>query len=146
MEFFTRNAHDQPMTTAAEIRARNIATLRRALAAVGNVDAQTAEYTEDAFLEFPYASPPVRVDGRRRICEYLTAALTVFEMRLTVTRIHETTEPDTLIAEFTSEGRVTTTGKPYANTYISVVTFRDGLIAGQREFYNPTVAAEALAP
>lgn len=124
----------------------NAATLRRALAAVGDVSAQLAEYTDDATLEFPYAAPPVRVQGKARIAEYLAAALAIFEMRLTVTRIHETTDPDVLIAEFTSDGRVTTTGKPYANTYISVVTFRDGLICHQREFYNPAAAADALSP
>ncbi|UGQ10194.1 nuclear transport factor 2 family protein [Yinghuangia sp. ASG 101] len=133
-------------TTDPEIRARNTAALRRALAAVGDVSAQLAEYTDDAVLEFPYAAPPVRVEGRARISAYLTAALAVFEMRLTVTRVHECADPDVLIAEYTSEGRVTTTGKPYANTYISVVAFHGGLIAHQREFYNPSAAAEALAP
>lgn len=133
-------------TTDSEIRTRNTAALRRALAAVGDVPAQLREYTDDAVLEFPYAAPPVRVHGKARIAEYLAAALAVFEMRLTVTRIHESTDPDVLIAEFTGDGRVTTTGKPYANTYISVVTFRGGLIAGQREFYNPATAAEALTP
>ncbi|MDI2126358.1 nuclear transport factor 2 family protein [Yinghuangia seranimata] len=134
------------MTDAAETRRRNRATLERALAAVGDVPAQMAHYTEDTVFEFPYATPPGRVEGKAVIAEYLTGALKIFSMKLTVTQIHETTDPDVLIAEFTSEGVVTTTGKPYANTYISVVRFRDGLICAQKEFYNPNAATEALTP
>ncbi|MCF2533006.1 nuclear transport factor 2 family protein [Yinghuangia soli] len=132
--------------TDEEIRARNLATLHRALAAVGDVQAQMAHYTDDAVFEFPYAAPPGRVEGKQVITEYLTGALAIFEMKLTVTEVHATTDPDKFVAEFTSEGRVTTTGKPYSNTYISVVRFRDGLICSQKEFYNPNAAVEALTP
>jgi ketosteroid isomerase-like protein len=130
--------------TDDEIRARNIATLRRALAAVGDVPAQMANYAEDAVFEFPYANPPARIAGRQVIADYLTGALRIFSMRLTVTEVHPTTDPDTVVAEFTSEGEVTTTGKSYTNTYITVMRFRDGLITHQKEFYNPNAATEAL--
>jgi ketosteroid isomerase-like protein len=50
-----------------------------------------------------------------------------------------------LIAEYTSEGHVTTTNKPYANSYIAIVRFRDELICAQREYYNPVPASRALA-
>lgn len=123
---------------------RNIATLRAALAAVGDVDAQMAHYADDAVFEFPYASPPGRIEGKQVIAEYLSGALAVFRMKLTVTDVYPTTDPDTVIAEFRSEGTVTTTGKPYENTYITVMRFRDGLIVSQKEFYNPNAAVEAL--
>lgn len=134
------------MTTDAEIRAHNTAAVRRALAAVGDVDAQMAEYTDDAVFEFPYAAPPARIEGKSTITAYLTAALRTFEIRLTLTQLHETTDPHTVIAEFTSDGKVTTTDKPYTNTYITVFTLKDGKIAHQKEFYNPNAATEALTP
>jgi hypothetical protein len=134
------------MTDAREIRTRNSATLRAALAAVGDVAAQMAHYADDTVFEFPYASPPARIEGKQAVTEYLTAAMETFQIRLTVTDIHETTDPDTLVAEFTSDGKVTTTGKTYTNTYISVVRFRNGLIVSQKEFYNPNAAVEALTP
>lgn len=134
------------MSDDREIRTRNAAILRKALSAVGDVEAQMAHYADDTVFEFPYASPPARIEGKRTISDYLRGALGIFEIRITVTEIHETTDPDTLIAEFTSEGKVTTTGKSYTNTYISVVRFRDGQIVSQKEFYNPNAAVEALTP
>jgi ketosteroid isomerase-like protein len=50
-----------------------------------------------------------------------------------------------LVAEYTSEGHVTTTDKPYTNSYIAVVRFRGDLISAQREYYNPVPASRALA-
>ncbi|MEU8132581.1 nuclear transport factor 2 family protein [Streptodolium elevatio] len=138
--------NERGMSDDREIRTRNADTLRAALTSVGDVDAQMAHYTEDAVFEFPYASPPARIEGKQTVSDYLRGALGIFEIRVTVTEIHETTDPDTLVAEFTSEGKVTTTGKSYTNTYISVVRFRDGLIASQKEFYNPNAATAALTP
>ena len=51
-----------------------------------------------------------------------------------------------LVAEYASDGTVTTTGKFYANTYIGVYRFRDGKLCGVREYYNPVPATAALTP
>jgi uncharacterized protein len=127
-------------------RAHNVRIAERLLAAVsaGDRAAQVACYAPDVVLEFPYAEPPVRIEGRAAVDAYLEAALGIFELRLTVMRVHHCLDPDTVIVEFTSEGRARTTDRPYANTYIAVLTFRDGLVVGQREFYNPVPAAQAL--
>ncbi|GCD99568.1 nuclear transport factor 2 family protein [Embleya hyalina] len=127
-------------------RARHTRVAERLLAAVGAGDraAQVACYHPDVVLEFPYAAPPVRIEGRAAVETYLAIALGVFELNLTVTRVHECVDPDTVIVEFTGTGRARTTDRPYANTYIAVLTFRDGLVVGQREFYNPVPAAQAL--
>ena len=128
-------------------RAHNVRVAERVLAAVtaGDRAAQVACYHDDIVLEFPYATPPVRVEGKATVDAYLERALTFFELRLTVTRVHECVDPDTVIVEFTSEGRARTTDRPYANTYIAVLSFRDGLVVGQREFYDPAPAAQALS-
>ena len=52
-------------------------------------------------------------------------------MHLDITRIIHGLDPDVLVAEYTSEGHVTTTSKPYANSYIAIVRFRDELICAQ---------------
>jgi uncharacterized protein len=67
-------------------------------------------------------------------------------MHLDITRITHGLDPDVLVAEYTSEGHVTTTNKPYANSYIAIVRFRGELISNQREYYNPVPAMRALAP
>ncbi|WP_406295555.1 nuclear transport factor 2 family protein [Embleya sp. NBC_00888] len=127
-------------------RAHHVRIAERLLAAVGAGDrgAQVACYHPDVVLEFPYAAPPVRIEGRDAVDAYLAIALGVFELRLTVTRVHDCVDPDTVIVEFTGEGRARPTDRAYANTYIAVLAFRDGLVVGQREFYNPVPAAQAL--
>ncbi|MFJ8739874.1 nuclear transport factor 2 family protein [Embleya sp. NPDC127516] len=127
-------------------RAHNVRIAERLLAAVGAGDrgAQVACYHPDVVLEFPYAAPPVRIEGKDAVDAYLAIALGVFELRLTVTRVHDCVDPDTVIVEFIGEGRARPTDRAYANTYIAVLAFRDGLVVGQREFYNPVPAAQAL--
>lgn len=134
--------------TDDDIRNRNRATLMASLAAVGDgdVDRQLEHCTDDLVLEFPYADPPGRVEGKETVREYLRKALSVFSIRLHLEQIYECVDPDVLLAEYTSDGSVTSTGKDYANRYISVVGFRDGEICRQREYYNPVPAIRSLTP
>ena len=128
-------------------RTRNRAAFARSLAALSNGDLEghLAGCCNDFLLELPYADPPVAVSGKEAVRAYLTPALATFSMRLDVTRFLSCDDPDFLIAEYTSEGHVTTTHKPYANSYIAIVRFRGDLICAQREYYNPVPAARALA-
>ncbi len=130
-----------------ETRARNRATIEASMAAVskGDVDGQLSLCTDDFVLDLPYADPPKTVAGKETVRAYLKAALGIFELELAITDIHDCTDPDRLVLEYTSVGSVTTTGKPYANRYIAVATFRDGLVCTQREYYNPLPAARSLA-
>jgi len=129
-----------------EQRGRNGAAFARSLAALSNSDLEghLVGCTDDFVLELPYADPPVSVMGKEAVRAYLTPALATFSMRLELTQIISCFDPNCLIAEYTSEGRVTTTGKPYANSYIAVVRFRNDLICAQREYYNPVPAFRAL--
>lgn len=120
--------------------------LRDAFDAIGRADtARLGElYAEDFVMEFPYAKPgPVRVEGLSTVLPYLDAAFEVFRFTLTITNVLEI--GDTIVAEYTSDGTVVPSGKPYANTYIGIWTFRDGRIASNREYYDPVVAADAYS-
>lgn len=134
--------------TDEERRRRNRETLERSFESVGNGDmaAQMDSCTDDVVLELPYADPPVRLEGKDAIRAHVGPALDVFQFRLRTTAVYDCADPDMLVAEYTSEGRVTTTGRDYQNSYIGLVRFRDGLICFQREYYNPLVAARALEP
>ena len=131
----------------AEIRSRNLDAVRRAFVGIGNGDADEmlANYTEDLILELPYGSSPV-LEGRENVRAYLESAFEIFSFRLEITEVHECVDPDKLVIEYTSEGRVTTTGKSYANRYIGVYWFRDGAICRVREFYDPLVSQLAMTP
>ena len=137
-----------PPMTDEERRRRNREMVERSFAAVGQGDVagQLESCTDDIVLELPYADPPVRLEGKDAIRAHVGPALETFQFRLAITEVHECADPDTLVLEYTSEGRVTTTGKAYVNSYIGVIRFRDGLICHQREYYNPLVAARALQP
>ncbi len=129
-----------------EIRARNLACLRKAFAGVSAADADLmlANYTDDLVMELPYSDDSPVLEGRDTVRAYLGPAFDVFRFRLDITAVHETVDPDMAVVEYTSEGQATTTGKRYANVYIGVYWFRDGLICKVREFFNPMVAARAL--
>ncbi len=134
--------------TDEERRRRNRDALERSFDAVGRGDVagQLDCCTEDMVLELPYADPPVRLEGKEAIRAHVGPALEVFRFRLQLTAVYDCADPDLLVAEYTSEGEVTTTGRPYRNSYIGVVRFRDGLICHQREYYNPVEATRALQP
>jgi ketosteroid isomerase-like protein len=118
------------------------------LAALSNGDLEGAleRCTDDFLLELPYADPPGTIHGKEAVRAYLLPALATFSMRLDVTRLINCLDPDMLVAEYTSEGVVTTTNKPYANSYVSIIRFRGDLICAQREYYNPVPAMRSLAP
>jgi uncharacterized protein len=134
--------------TDEEKRTRNREVIERSFDAVGRADVagQLDAFTEDVVLELPYADPPVRLEGKAAIRAHVGPALAIFRFQLHITDVYDCADPDTLVLEYRSEGRVTTTGKEYRNTYIGVVRFRDGLICHQREFYNPVPAGRALRP
>jgi ketosteroid isomerase-like protein len=134
--------------TDQDIRARNLAAVHGAFAAIGRGDAdgQVAHYTDDAVMEMPFIDPPAITQGKEAIRERLTGAFTVFRFELTIERVTECLDPDELVLEFTSTGTVTTTGKPYGNRYIARFEFRDGKICFQREYFNPNAATSALSP
>ncbi len=128
--------------------ARNLDAVRRGFAgiAAGSVDAMLESYTDDLVLELPYASPPKVVSGKEAIAEYLGAAFTVLRFVLEITDVHELVDPTMLVLEYTSEGRVLSTGRAFANRYIGIYWFRDGQVRRVREFYNPMLTADALRP
>jgi len=49
-----------------------------------------------------------------------------------------------VVFEFTCEGRAVSTGVAYDQTYISVVTLRNGRIARYKDYWNPLVTLAAL--
>ncbi|MEU4250197.1 nuclear transport factor 2 family protein [Amycolatopsis sp. NPDC026612] len=103
----------------------------------------------DGYVEWPYQLPglPGRLEGREQIREFMTTqakGLVRFdEYRDTV--IHETTDPEVVIVEYTVHGTVIPTGAPLLQTIIAVLRIRDGLVVSYRDYLNPLVLADILA-
>ncbi len=112
-------------------------------ASAGDPQALVANYTADVVVEYPYADPPVRVEGRDAVLARLRGALAVFRFRLHLDRLFH--DGPVAVAEFHGEGEHLPTGNPYANSYVVVFTFRHDLICGQREYFNPLAAQRATA-
>ncbi|MGN9787806.1 nuclear transport factor 2 family protein [Nonomuraea sp. ZG12] len=103
-------------------------------------------FTEDGVLEFPYAPKgyPARIVGRQELRGHLRSFSENFRVEFTDLRFHETVDPSLVIAELKSEGVALATGRPYNQTYISVVETKDGRFSRYVDFWNPQVAIEAL--
>ena len=136
------------MSDTEDRRRKNLDVVERAFAALGAGDMERLvdAFTDDAVLELPYADPPVRLEGKDAIRAHIGPALDIFKFHLHITAVYDCDDPDTLVLEYTSEGHVTTTGKPYRNSYVGIVRFQDAAICFQREYYNPIAARQALTP
>lgn len=105
-------------------------------------------WAEDGSMEFPFAPAdrPSRVDGRAAVSEYLRRYPEMLDVRDVPWRqVHETADPNVIVAEFDVAGQVVATGKPYRSRYIVVITAHDGEIVGWRDYWNPLAANELMA-
>jgi len=55
--------------------------------------------------------------------------------------IHETTDPEVIIAEFEYQGTVVETGEPFAQPAIFVLRVRDGEIVSSRDYFDHVTSA-----
>jgi uncharacterized protein len=102
-------------------------------------------FAEDVVFEFPYAPEGLakRLDGRDRLAAHLVQLSPLLQFdRFDLGASYVC--GDTVVFEFTCEGRGVTTGVAYDQNYISVVTLRDGRITRYKDYWNPLVALAAL--
>ena len=105
-------------------------------------------WAEDGVMEFPFAPPgyPSRLEGRAAIEEYLRDYPEMLDIQgFPAQVVHQSTNPDVVIAEFDAEGVVVATGKPYRFSYIAVITLLDGEIVSYRDYWNPLYVQELSA-
>jgi ketosteroid isomerase-like protein len=102
-------------------------------------------WAENGVMEFPFAPEgwPRRLEGKEAVAAYMRDYPDHIDLQeIPDLRIHRTDDPGTLVVEMRAVGRVVHTGAPYDMTYIAVVTFRDGLITGYRDYWNPLAVQE----
>ena len=125
---------------AEPVPQQHLDVVRRAFAGIAAASAEQMlvdNYTDDMVLELSYASPPTVIEGRASALEKLAATFATFRFSLEITEVHECADPNRLVIEYTSIGKVVATGTSHTNRYIGVYWFRDGRIAHVREFSNP---------
>lgn len=113
--------------------------------------AQAALFAEDGYFEFPFAPAgmPARLEGRAEIRRVLEAAV---ERARHLNRrmigydgliVHETTDPEVLIAEFEAKGEAA--GEPFSRRFIQVFRIRGGKIVSLRDYWPSDGVAGGFA-
>ena len=132
------------MTTTREIVERVLRAGRET-----DVEAILELMAPDGYIEWPYRPPgvPARITGHAEIRAFLHEAARGFirfdEYRDVV--IHETTDPEVAIVEYSAHGTVLRTGASFQQTVIAVFRVRNDVILSYRDYINPLPLAEALA-
>lgn len=102
---------------------------------------------EDVVIETPFAPPgrPRRFVGRAEFLNFARLERDALPVRLDEMRdvvVHETADPEVIVAEYELAGVVTTTGRRSAAPFIGVLRVRDGKVVLWREYQNmPAIAA-----
>ncbi|MGJ7905342.1 nuclear transport factor 2 family protein [Actinopolyspora sp. H202] len=110
-----------------------------------NIPGWVGLWAEDGVMEFPFAPQgwPERLEGREAIAAYMRHYPDHIDLHdFPDLRIHQTTDPGTIVVEMRGVGRLVETGKPFDMTYIAVVTVQDGFITSYRDYWNPLTIQE----
>lgn len=98
-------------------------------------------------IEIPFAPHGIAAvtEGREAMRARMHAAAALFAFdAVSDVRLHETADPEVIIAEYRITGHVTDGGRPFSLSYITVTRVRDGLIVSSRDYGNPVEAAALL--
>ena len=126
-----------PAATPADVLAQ-----RCHLLLSGDVDGFADLFAPDAVIEAPFGGlpgPSSRLEGRDAIRAY-SRQVQASPLRLDnyeIAELHQTQDPEVVIAEMRAEATVTTTGRTIAATSLHVLRIRDGRIVHVREFSDP---------
>ncbi|WP_224276052.1 nuclear transport factor 2 family protein [Streptomyces sp. LS1784] len=103
-------------------------------------------YAEDAVVEIVFSPvPPRRIHGRAELRERFAAleAAGAIRLRAENVRVHETGDPEVVIAEFDYAGLYPATGRTFRTANIQVLRARDGLIVETRDYHDHLAFAAA---
>ncbi|MGI5169265.1 nuclear transport factor 2 family protein [Spirillospora sp. CA-253888] len=102
----------------------------------------------DVVVEMPFLPPalPRRVEGREAFLAFSKAGreglpVTFTEFRDVV--LHQTTDPEVLIAEYVLAGRPNGSDEEYAAPFVVVMRVREGRVVHWREYQDMAAMAQA---
>ncbi|QKV90678.1 nuclear transport factor 2 family protein [Streptomyces sp. NA02950] len=110
-----------------------------------DIPAWVGLWTEGGIMEFPFAPQgwPRRLEGREAIAAYMSDYPDHIDLHdFPDLKIHQTTDPSTIVAEMRGVGRLVETANPFDMTYIAVVTVREGRFTSYRDYWNPLAVQE----
>jgi ketosteroid isomerase-like protein len=119
--------------------------VRRMVAGEGVVFADL--FAEDGVLRYPFAPPgtPTELQGRAAIRARFGAGVRdLLDMDGVDVVVHETGDPEVVIAEIEHHGFSRGSGGPYRFRAIGVIRVRDGEIVSYDDYMNPIALASLL--
>ncbi len=104
----------------------------------GRFDELSALYAEDTVVEHPQAVPrPTCLTGRDAVHERFTGVLAgAVRLKRKNVVVHETTDPEVIVAEYDYDAESVETGKTDVTANIQVLRIRDGLIVHSRDYHD----------
>jgi uncharacterized protein len=102
---------------------------------------------DDVVFDFIITVPdyPRHVVGRDNLIElYRGYGSTFFLDRCYDLHVHRSDATSSVVLEYASQGKVITTGYPYSNRYVSVITLKDRKVSHWRDYLDPLRVFAAL--
>ncbi|WP_433135697.1 nuclear transport factor 2 family protein [Actinomadura nitritigenes] len=103
-------------------------------------------YAEDAVVVHPFARPASRLEGREALREHFAQLETLpVEMTARNVVVHQTADPEVIVAEFEYAGRNIETGRDFVVPNVFVMRVRDGRIVESRDYAHHQAFEEVMA-
>jgi uncharacterized protein len=132
---------DQDMTSQ-ETRDKNLAVINSffELMHQKKIKEWTDLWDENGFIYIPYpvANFPDSIKSKKTIGEgfqHLFAGFKSFDYK--IKNVYPSTDPDTIVVEYTATAVLLKSNEPYEGTNIAVFKFRNGKISGYHDYFNP---------
>jgi ketosteroid isomerase-like protein len=105
-----------------------------------------AWYADDAVIDYPFGLPqPSRLEGIGAIRAYFASAAKLpVRLQARDMIVHQTADPEVVIAEWDYDGQLKTTGRVFRVSNIQVSRVRNGKIVASRDYHNHAAMAEAM--
>jgi ketosteroid isomerase-like protein len=126
----------------------DVLELRRQALVARDMEAFADLFAPDAVIELPFAAGalPARLEGQEAIRDYSRqSAQTPVEIRdLRTKALHLTADPEVVIIELETLGRIKTTGQEFTVPCIQVFRIRDGRIVLFRDYIGASALPDNL--
>ncbi len=105
----------------------------------GGVEAMRPWFVDDFYGETPWSASAPVADGIGAYAKIMAGFRPLMEhYEIRITEFHQTVDPNQVVVEARGGGPLVKGGE-YWNDIILFITFRDGKMARQKEYFNPTV-------
>jgi ketosteroid isomerase-like protein len=111
----------------------------------GNREKMADFFAPDVVIEMPFQPGAERAEGRETIRARMIEAKDRWLLdRVEDVTLHETADPEVIVAEYSVHGRVAANQNAFVAGFVTVTRIRDGLIVHSRDYNNPTAVAAAM--